>query len=82
MFQDIWKNSEQGAATSVWCAVASIWEGKTGQYCEDVGEAAYDGGVESYKLGDQGYASWAYDREAEEALWEFSMGSVKDFLLV
>lgn len=38
-------------------AVASVWEGKIGRYCENGGEAAYNGVVESYKLGDSGYAS-------------------------
>lgn len=80
MFQDIWKNIEQGAATSVWCAVAKVWEGKTGRYCEDIGEAEFDGGVESYQLGQPGYAAWAYDEEAEKRLWDVSLESVKDFL--
>jgi NAD(P)-dependent dehydrogenase (short-subunit alcohol dehydrogenase family) len=79
MFQDIWKNTEQGAATSVWCAVAGVWEGKGGRYCEDVGEAGFDGGVEGYKLGDPGYAAWAYDEKGEKRLWDASLESVQGF---
>jgi NAD(P)-dependent dehydrogenase (short-subunit alcohol dehydrogenase family) len=79
-FQDIWKSTEQGAATSVWCACAKIWEGRKGRYCEDVGEAGFDGGVEKYKLGEPGYAEWAYDEEAERRLWDVSLESVKGYL--
>jgi NAD(P)-dependent dehydrogenase (short-subunit alcohol dehydrogenase family) len=81
MFQDVWKSIEQGAATSVWCASAKVWEGKKGSYCEDVGEAKPDGSHEGkeYKLGDPGYAPWAYDEEAEKRLWEVSEQSVKEF---
>lgn len=80
MFQDIWKNIEQGAATSVWCAVAGVWEGKVGRYCEDVGEAAFDGAVEDCHFVGPGYAVWAYDEVAEKRLWDVSMESVKGFL--
>lgn len=31
-----YKTVEQGAATSVWCAVSEQLEGKGGVYCEDV----------------------------------------------
>ena len=31
----IFKTTEQGAATSVWCAVSPLLEGEGGVYCED-----------------------------------------------
>jgi NAD(P)-dependent dehydrogenase (short-subunit alcohol dehydrogenase family) len=32
---DIFKTTEQGAATSVWCATSPVLDGKGGVYCED-----------------------------------------------
>ncbi|KAH7075503.1 hypothetical protein BKA63DRAFT_299193 [Paraphoma chrysanthemicola] len=69
-FQKAFKSAEQGAATSVWAAVAKELEGKGGKYLEDcavAGPAAEDG-----NLGLPGYASWAYDEEKEGRLWEVS----------
>jgi NAD(P)-dependent dehydrogenase (short-subunit alcohol dehydrogenase family) len=69
-FGNIWKNAEQGAATTVWCATAAAWEGMRGRYCEDCAESAPD--AEDGKMGDPGFAPWAYDQAAEERLWEVS----------
>jgi NAD(P)-dependent dehydrogenase (short-subunit alcohol dehydrogenase family) len=69
-FGNIWKNAEQGAATTVWCATAAAWEGRSGRYCEDCAESAPD--AEGAKMGDPGFAPWAYDQAAEERLWEVS----------
>ena len=32
---DIFKTTQQGAATSVWCATSPMLDGKGGVYCED-----------------------------------------------
>lgn len=63
------KTSEQGAATSVWAAVAKELEGKGGLYLENVGEAGEaDEGV-AYG---RGYSPWAFDKSAETRLWRES----------
>lgn len=63
----IWKSPEQGAATTVWCAVADIWEGKSGRYCEDCQESFPD--PPNRKMEERGYAPWTRDKKAEERLW-------------
>jgi NAD(P)-dependent dehydrogenase (short-subunit alcohol dehydrogenase family) len=74
-----WKSPEQGAATSVWCAAAKVWDGRAGRYCEDCGESA----PSSYKTraewvpGTPGYAPWAYDSGAEQKLWALSEKAIE-----
>ena len=81
--RSIWKNIEQGAATSVWCAVAAVWNGREGgRYCEDCGESwpsAYTS-TETWVPGTSGYAPWAYDGVAGERLWSVSEEAVREFL--
>ncbi|KAF2281452.1 short-chain dehydrogenase [Westerdykella ornata] len=61
------KSPAQGAATTIWAAVANVLEGKGGLYLEDCGVA---GPVpEGSGTLDLGYASWAYDEEKEGKLW-------------
>jgi NAD(P)-dependent dehydrogenase (short-subunit alcohol dehydrogenase family) len=77
-FKDTWKNSEQGAATTVWCATAAVWEGKAGLFCENCAEGSPD--PENPKRGDPGYAPWTYNPDGEKQLWDISekmVGSVK-----
>jgi len=74
----IWKSPEQGAATTVWCAVAAVWEGKGGRYCEDCQESYPDQPLR--KLEDRGYAPWAKDKVAEERLWTESERMVRGVL--
>ncbi|KAF2856441.1 NAD(P)-binding protein [Plenodomus tracheiphilus IPT5] len=64
------KSPEQGAATTVWGAVAKVWEGKGGIYLEDcqVSQPVKEG----YGLMDPGYEKWAYEPESEEKLWVMS----------
>jgi NAD(P)-dependent dehydrogenase (short-subunit alcohol dehydrogenase family) len=78
----IWKNVEQGAATTTWCATAKIWHGKAGRYCEDCSESApseYKSRAE-WVPGTPGYAPWAYDVLAEERLWNMSERATRDFV--
>jgi hypothetical protein len=67
------KSAEQGAATTVWAAVAAEWEGKGGKFLEDCAVATprtAETGL--YK----GYAAWAFDEEAAKRLWEDTLRMV------
>ena len=72
--KDVEKSVAQGAATSVWAAVATHLEGKGGIYLSDVGEAKP--AAETELLGGPGYGPHAYDEEAEEKLWKLSYEAV------
>lgn len=61
--------TEQGAATSVWAAVGKIWEGKGGKYLFDCGVG---GPTKSPPGVDSGFATFAYNPEGEDRLWELS----------
>ena len=62
-------NLEQACATSIYAAVSSQLEGKGGLYLEGASTTVHpcppDGEGAEY-----GYATWAFDKEKEEALWE------------
>lgn len=63
------KSTEQGAATTVWAAVAAEWEGTGGKYLEDV---SVSGPMGEQVVLAPGYAPHAYDEEAAEKLWNVS----------
>jgi NAD(P)-dependent dehydrogenase (short-subunit alcohol dehydrogenase family) len=65
----IYKNTEQGAATSVWCATSAQLDGKGGVYCEDVdiAEAVADDFPEP-----RGVRQWATDPAFAARLWKLS----------
>jgi NAD(P)-dependent dehydrogenase (short-subunit alcohol dehydrogenase family) len=69
-FWNVEKTVAQGAATSVWAAVATHLEGKGSVYLSDVGEAKP--ATETELVGGPGYGPHAYDEEAEEKLWDLS----------
>ncbi|KAJ5588116.1 hypothetical protein N7537_010794 [Penicillium hordei] len=69
-FARIWKSPEQGAATTVWAAVAKVLHGKGGKFLEDC-QIAGPHIPETGLLG-LGYAPWAYDEQKEAELWERS----------
>jgi NAD(P)-dependent dehydrogenase (short-subunit alcohol dehydrogenase family) len=62
-----YKNTEQGAATSVWCATSLELAGMGGVYCEDVDIAAP---VPADHPQPVGVRPWAMDRDAAERLWK------------
>jgi len=64
---DIYKNVQQGAATSVWCAISDDLNGKGGVYCEDSNIAVVipDGNMAPF-----GVRPWALDMESAERLWK------------
>ncbi|KAF4470090.1 WW domain-containing oxidoreductase [Fusarium albosuccineum] len=65
------KNAEQGAATSVWAAVAATLEGDGGKYLEDCGIAEpWDPTTPQSR---PGYGSHAYDSEKAFKTWNKSM---------
>jgi NAD(P)-dependent dehydrogenase (short-subunit alcohol dehydrogenase family) len=68
-FRDGLKTPEQGAATSVWCAVSSQLDGMGGVYCEDVDIAE---AVPADFEGLRGVKPWARDPELAERLWTMS----------
>ncbi|MDF3200789.1 oxidoreductase [Pseudomonas sp. 1912-s] len=63
-----YKSPEQGAATSVWCAVSPQLEGLGGVYCEDCDVAA-PSQDDSRR---NGVRAWAVDPEQAERLWGLS----------
>ncbi|NWD02746.1 SDR family NAD(P)-dependent oxidoreductase [Pseudomonas sp. P7779] len=63
-----YKNPEQGAATSVWCAVSPQLEGMGGLYCEDCDVAASS----QDDTRRNGVRPWAVDPEHAERLWLLS----------
>ncbi len=63
------KSAEQGAATTVWCAVSPDLAGRGGVYCEDCDIAV---AVRGDDAGATGVRPWAMDRDAAERLWTLS----------
>jgi len=63
------KTVEQGAATSVWCAVSEQLNGLGGVYCEDADIAE---AVPADSLQAGGVRPWAVDPETARRLWELS----------
>jgi NAD(P)-dependent dehydrogenase (short-subunit alcohol dehydrogenase family) len=63
---DFYKTTEQGAATSVWCAASPQLDGMGGVYCEDC-DLAEPVPADSTRLG--GVRPWAMDRDLAERLW-------------
>ncbi len=76
---NMFRSTEQGAATSVFAATARELEGRGGLYLEncEIAAPAAEGLDES---GDgrmaYGYAKWAYDPAGEEKLWKLSLEMV------
>lgn len=63
------KTTEQGAATSVWCATSPSLDGKGGVYCEDCDiAAALPASAQTF----DGVRPWAIDPVIAERLWELS----------
>jgi NAD(P)-dependent dehydrogenase (short-subunit alcohol dehydrogenase family) len=63
------KTIEQGAATTVWCAVSPQLEGKGGVYCADCDIAAP---VPDDSQNSAGVLRWAIDKTTARALWDLS----------
>lgn len=67
----ILKSPEQGAATTVFAAISTAWEGRGGRYLEDCEEAKR--GVDDDEVFGVGYVRQTYDPETEHRLWEDSL---------
>lgn len=71
----VFKNTDQGAATTVWAAVSPHFTTKNGgQYLEDVGESMPEGQATGGGSGSGvgGFKAHAYDEDGEEKLWKLS----------
>ena len=68
------KSSEQGAATSIWCATSPLLEGMGGVYCEDCDIAQM---VPAVYTGLNGVRPWATDEVAAERLWTLGTDLLK-----
>ena len=66
------KNTEQGASTSVWAAVGPELEGVGGLYLEDCAEAAPWSKENPYS----GFMRYAVDPDGAERLWALSEETV------
>jgi hypothetical protein len=64
-----YKTVEQGAATSVWCAIGPALHGKRGVYCEDCDIAAELPGDSKLLYG---VRPWAIEPSVAIALWDLS----------
>jgi NAD(P)-dependent dehydrogenase (short-subunit alcohol dehydrogenase family) len=65
----LFKSAEQGAATSIWCAVSPLLEGEGGVYCEDCNIAArWNEDLPPYS----GVRAHAIDRDIAAKLWAVS----------
>lgn len=69
-----YKTTEQGAATSVWCATSPLLEGKGGVYCLDCDIAEEIPAFSLQGMGQQltGVLPWAINREMATRLWTMS----------
>jgi hypothetical protein len=65
----VFKNIEQGAATTIWCAVSPQLNGKGGVYCENCDIAPIFPADSRLPAG---VRPWAVDKAAAEALWALS----------
>lgn len=70
------KTAAQGAATIVYAACSKEWEGKGGRYLSNCMEMGPFQGVEGFTVMDEGYASWVYDTEKQDRLWDDSLKMV------
>ncbi|CAD0115415.1 unnamed protein product [Aureobasidium uvarum] len=68
------RSAEQGAATTVWAALSPHFNDHGGVYIADVGVSGPV--AEDEILVGPGYATHAYDEEAEEKLWKLSYQAV------
>ncbi|KAF4965706.1 hypothetical protein FSARC_6489 [Fusarium sarcochroum] len=69
--EKIFKSPDQGAATSVWAAIAKALDGEGGKYlenCQIIGK--YDPSTPMFA---PGYGDHAYDTEKAKKLWEKSL---------
>jgi NAD(P)-dependent dehydrogenase (short-subunit alcohol dehydrogenase family) len=63
------KTPEQGAATTIWCAVSQQLDGKGGVYCADCNIAE---AVPADSKAETGVRPWAIDPALAERLWKLS----------
>ncbi|KAL4782342.1 NAD(P)-binding protein [Aspergillus varians] len=67
------KSPEQGAATTVWGAVAPVWEGKGGVYLAECKLSKLSTMDDQFSPLDDGYSVHAFDESSEKRLWDLSL---------
>lgn len=70
-FDESLKSPQQGAATTVWGAVAKCLEGEGGRYLDDVQIASP--WTDDQPFANPGWAPHAFDQEGAQQLWEKSL---------
>lgn len=70
----VMKSVEQGAATTVWAAVAKEWEDKGGRYLAEYEDAPE--GEDDHSAEGVGFVPHTYDEEKEGRLWRDSLKMV------
>jgi NAD(P)-dependent dehydrogenase (short-subunit alcohol dehydrogenase family) len=70
------KSPAQGAATSVYAALAEEWKDKGGRFLSDCMEQGPVVGNPPLGVDGDGYKPWAYDEEGEKRLWTDSLRMV------
>lgn len=63
----------QGAATTVWAAVGTVWEGKGGKYLAECSISPPSTMEDQMSALDNGHAPWIYDVQSENRLWDLSI---------
>lgn len=70
------KTTQQGAATTIWCATSSLLNNTGGVYCEDCDIAELDLGNIAHRYDEpatlRGVKPYAVDRENAQRLWKLS----------
>ena len=71
------KDTEQGASTTIYAALSEEWKNKGGKYLSDcVEQPPFSHAEDPMYVGDDGYATWAYDQKKEKQLWKDSLEMV------
>lgn len=71
MLSKLFKTAQQGAATTVWAAIAKSLEGRGGNYLEDCQISKPFNSTDGQWA--PGYSTWAYDSGEEAKLWKKSL---------
>jgi NAD(P)-dependent dehydrogenase (short-subunit alcohol dehydrogenase family) len=75
--RNYYKNTAQGAATSVYAALSKEWKDKGGKYLSDcVEQGPIDPEANFLSMESDGYKPWAYDEASERKLWALSLKAI------
>jgi NAD(P)-dependent dehydrogenase (short-subunit alcohol dehydrogenase family) len=71
--QKVFRSTQQGAATTMYCALSADVADKGGKYFSDCWVQNEFQGATAAASNDDGYAPWIYDEEKERKLWKESL---------